>query len=58
VVDRIFDPFFTTKSQGGTGLGLAISRKIVEEARGAIAVDSAPARGTRFAVTLPAAARR
>ena len=57
VVDRIFDPFFTTKPQGGTGLGLAISRKIVEEARGAIAVDSAPGRGTRFAVTLPVVTR-
>jgi signal transduction histidine kinase len=55
VIDQIFDPFFTTKVQGGTGLGLAISKKIIEEAKGTIEVQSEPGSGTRFMVRLPAA---
>jgi signal transduction histidine kinase len=54
VRDRIFEPFFTTKAQGeGMGLGLDISRKIVEDHRGRIVVDSRPGR-TVFTVELPA----
>ena len=49
---RLFEPFFTTK-ENGTGLGLAISRKIVEEHRGAITVESQPDKGTTFRVLLP-----
>lgn len=55
VLPHIFDPFFTTKSTGGTGLGLAISRKIVEEFRGTISVESEAGKGTRFTVTVPLA---
>jgi signal transduction histidine kinase len=56
VLPRIFDPFYSTKAQGGTGLGLAISRKIVEESGGRMEVQSEPGKGTRFIVTLRAAA--
>jgi signal transduction histidine kinase len=56
VLERIFDPFFTTKEDGGTGLGLAISRRIVQELGGDVAVKSLVGEGTRFTVTLPAAA--
>ncbi|MFN3197951.1 MAG: ATP-binding protein [Bradymonadia bacterium] len=37
----------------GTGTGLNLARRIVEEHRGTLAVDSAPDEGTRFIVTLP-----
>lgn len=49
---RLFEPFFTTKKRG-TGLGLAISKQIIEQHGGAIAVESAPGKGTRFVIDLP-----
>jgi signal transduction histidine kinase len=52
---KIFDPFFTTKA-AGTGLGLSITKKIVDEHKGAIFIDSRPGEGTTFTICLPAAA--
>src|SRR4051812_33307637 len=49
---RLFEPFFTTK-RAGTGLGLATVKEIVHEHDGAIDVESAPGRGSSFAVWLP-----
>lgn len=58
-VAKIYDPFFTTKGVGrGTGLGLAISYGIMQEHAGHISVESAPARGTTFRITLPTADAR
>lgn len=54
IIDRIFDPFFTTKQVGeGTGLGLAVTYSLVQKMGGTIKVDSTPAKGTTFVVTLP-----
>jgi len=50
----IFNDFYTTK-EGGTGLGLSIVRRLVMDLHGTIAVDSAPGKGTRITVDIPAA---
>ena len=54
VIPRIFAPFFTTKPAGkGTGLGLSIVKRIVEEHGGAVRVEPAQEKGTRFVLSLP-----
>ena len=50
---QIFEVFYSTKGNRGTGLGLAVTKKIVEEHRGRITVDSAPGQGSRFTIRLP-----
>ena len=52
LVARIFDPFFTTKTDG-SGMGLSVAHGIVQEAGGAIAVESIPGQGSIFDVFLP-----
>jgi signal transduction histidine kinase len=55
VLPRIFEPLFTTKSsEEGTGLGLSSVHEIVRSYRGAIDVQTAMGRGTRFTLLLPA----
>jgi signal transduction histidine kinase len=52
LLHRVFEPFFTTKAKG-TGLGLAVVKRILEEHRGEVAVESTPGRGTTFTFRLP-----
>jgi signal transduction histidine kinase len=55
-LEHVFEPFWrgdAARSGPGSGLGLALARRIVEALGGQIVVESAPARGARFAVLLP-----
>ena len=53
---RVFEAFYSTK-QGGSGLGLPTARKIIEAHAGSIDIESAPGRGTKLAIWLPAPPR-
>ncbi|MDQ6685097.1 MAG: HAMP domain-containing histidine kinase [Pseudomonadota bacterium] len=59
----LFDRFYQSRpgvpsatGEGGRGLGLAIVKRIAELHGGDVAVESAPGRGTRITLTLPASA--
>ncbi len=53
VMEKLFTSFFSTKGHRGTGLGLMVTRKLIEEHKGDIKVDSQPGRGTTFSFYLP-----
>ena len=55
VRDELFRPFASSKD-GGFGIGAFEVRQLAHAMQGTIAVDSQPGRGTRFAVSFPAAA--
>jgi two-component system, NtrC family, sensor kinase len=54
-LQHAFEPFYTTRrGSGGSGLGLYIVYNLVTQAlRGTVRCESAPTKGTRFAVEFP-----
>ena len=57
---RLFEPFIQLDSglsrrHDGTGLGLALVRRMVEQHRGRVELDSQVGQGSRFTVVLPSA---
>ena len=52
MLERVFQPLYTTRADG-TGLGLTIARRIVEQHRGDIEIESQPGQGTTVRVTFP-----
>jgi signal transduction histidine kinase len=53
VMRQAFDAGFTTRPHGN-GLGLHNVKRVVDTLGGVIEIESAPGRGTQFAITLPA----
>ncbi|MBN1603321.1 MAG: hypothetical protein JW915_17060 [Chitinispirillaceae bacterium] len=52
-LEKLFMPFFS-RAPGGTGLGLVITKKIIDDHKGLISVESEQGIGTRVTVTIPA----
>jgi signal transduction histidine kinase len=57
--DRIFERFVRgdgdSSTKGGSGLGLAIVKAVADSHGGSVELETPPAGGARFVVTLPAA---
>lgn len=54
IKDRIFEPFFTTRTSGeGGGMGLALVKKVVDQHKGHIEVQTEVGMGTTITITLP-----
>ena len=55
ILSRVTEPFFTTKESGkGTGLGLSMVAGFAHQSGGTLDIDSAPGKGTRIDLILPA----
>jgi signal transduction histidine kinase/CRP-like cAMP-binding protein len=54
VRSHIFEPFFTYKKRYGTGLGMAIVKKIIDDHKGKIEIESRIGEGTTVKFFLPA----
>jgi len=52
IIDKIFQVYFSTKKTG-TGLGLPTTKRIIEEHKGTISVQSEEGKGTSFSIKLP-----
>jgi two-component system NtrC family sensor kinase len=54
VKKRIFEPFMTYGKKHGTGLGMAIVKKVIDDHKGKIEIDSELGKGTTIRILLPA----
>lgn len=50
---RIFEPFVTFGKKHGTGLGMAIVKKVIDDHKGRIEIDSEMGKGTTMRITIP-----
>lgn len=50
---KIFEPFVTFGKKHGTGLGMAIVKKIIDDHKGAVEIDSEMGKGTTIRLYLP-----
>lgn len=53
IKERLFEPFFTTREEG-IGLGLSITKRIIDNHKGSIRIDSDVGKGTVVTIKLPA----
>jgi len=53
VKEKLFEAFHSTKDSKGTGLGLAVTKKIIDEHRGEILIETELGTGTTFTLILP-----
>ncbi len=51
-LNDVFNLFYSSKKKG-TGLGLAVTKKIIDEHKGTISVESEEGKGTKFTIILP-----
>jgi signal transduction histidine kinase len=55
VQKRIFEPFMTYGKKHGTGLGMAIVKKVIDDHKGKIEIESETGKGTTIKIYLPVA---
>ncbi len=53
VKHSLFKKFFSTKGSKGTGLGLVVTRKIINEHKGTVSVESEAGKGAIFTISIP-----
>jgi len=53
IKEKIFKSFFSTKGPMGTGIGLMVVKKVVDEHKGLLEVESEKRSGTKFTIKLP-----
>ncbi len=56
-LNNVFNLFYSSKKKG-TGLGLAVTKKIIDEHKGKISVESQEGKGTKFTIVLSANANK
>jgi signal transduction histidine kinase len=53
VKKKIFEPFMTYGKKHGTGLGMAIVKKVIDDHKGKIEIDSEMGKGTTIRMLFP-----